>query len=180
MGSPTAKYRYPVIALLFRAVESCRLTQQSLVGYRDGSLIALALEVYRRKHGQWPASLSQLTPDILPNVPRDRMNGDPLRFRVENGQAVVYSIGQDLDDDGGVVPADAPKHFIEIPKDADERTVEAYRKHSEKLRNETSHEHRRRIEKAVSPQGHRPPSDGDWVLWHTAEWPVEPDASGRN
>ena len=68
---------------------------------RDATEVAIALTLWKRRHGQWPERLEQLVPDLLPAVPPDRADGKPLRYVVRDGQAVVYSIGQDRDDDGG-------------------------------------------------------------------------------
>ena len=47
-------------------------------GRRDGVLIGIALELYRREHGDWPGSLAELAPRWLPEVPVDRINGGAL------------------------------------------------------------------------------------------------------
>ena len=175
----TAKYHYSIIAVIFPAVDSCHNRLQSLVGHRDGVLTALAMEVYRRKHGQWPVSLDQMVPDILPSVPRDRITGDPLRFRAVNGQAVVYSVGQDLDDDGGVLAAAQPVDFHEVFEGASEERIEQVRKANEKLRNETPRERSKRTVNATGPSGRHGDraKDGDWILWHSTDWPAERAAS---
>jgi hypothetical protein len=45
-----------------------------------------------------------LTPQYLPAVPPDRYDGKPLKYRIVEGQPVLYSVGVDRDDDGGRVP----------------------------------------------------------------------------
>ena len=52
-----------------------RQTHQNGIAKRDGILVALSLEVYRRRHGSWPKTLNELSPDLLPTVPRDRFTG---------------------------------------------------------------------------------------------------------
>ncbi len=59
---------------------------------------AAALELYRRQHGDWPRTLQQLVPEYLDAVPLDPYSGRPLRYIP--GEA-VYSIGHNLNDDGG-------------------------------------------------------------------------------
>lgn len=173
--------RYRLIVIMVPALGHVHTVRQSSVGRRDGLLTALALEMYRRRHGGYPKSLDELSPLLLPTVPLDRFTGSPMLYRVDGDQAVIYCVGQDLDDDGGIISADVPKRFLEVPEDADDTTVERYRKHNEKLkekfRNETPNGRRRRIDKALSPAGQagKDAPDGDWVLWHSAEWPVERD-----
>ena len=177
--------RYKLVEIFTPAFYHPYMIQRSGVGRRDGMLTALALEMYRRRNGSYPKSLDDLSPRFLPSVPRDRSNDSQMLYRVDGDRAVVYYVGQDGDDDGGVVPADLPhRPFIEIPEDADEKTAERHRQHNERLRefikNETPSGRRKRVEKELSPEGKRrgkDAPDGDWVLWHSADWPVERDAT---
>jgi len=68
---------------------------------------AIAAELHRRRSGQWPASWSDLVPDLLPAPPIDRFTGEPLRLRVADGSLRIYSVGADMDDDGGASPVDS-------------------------------------------------------------------------
>jgi hypothetical protein len=65
--------------------------------------VALALERYRLQHGaKLPEQLAQLTPAILAALPADPIDGAPLRFHKLDQGYVVYSIGADGSDDGGL------------------------------------------------------------------------------
>ena len=46
-----------------------------------------------------PATLEALVPDYLPAVPRDPFDGQPFRYSAE--KRIVYSVGENLTDDGG-------------------------------------------------------------------------------
>lgn len=72
---------------------------------RDATLTAIALEIHRREHGSYPSTLAALTPRLLPRIPIDPADGQPLRYRVSEHGAVLYSIGADGADDSGVPPA---------------------------------------------------------------------------
>ena len=76
----------------------------------DAVTVAIGLELYRRRTGYWPTELPELVPDLLPAVPVDRFDGNPLRYRVIDGMPLVYSIGSDGKDDGGRAPQDAAGH----------------------------------------------------------------------
>ena len=67
-------------------------------------LAALALERYHTRHGNYPPSLTALVPGVLPRLPVDFMDGQPLRYRrTEDGRFVLYSVGLDCVDNGGEV-----------------------------------------------------------------------------
>ena len=70
--------------------------------------LACAVEVYRIRRGRLPASLEELAPDILPELPRDPFTGRSYVYRVKPGGAgyLVYSVGSDGEDDGDVWSAD--------------------------------------------------------------------------
>jgi hypothetical protein len=62
--------------------------------------VTLAVERYRR-HGDWPQSLAQLTPELLKEVPLDPFDGRPLRYRRLADGVVIWSVGLDGKDNGG-------------------------------------------------------------------------------
>ena len=83
-----------------------RRTIETKAGEKDGALLGIALELYRRKHGDWPKSLDELSPKFLPSVPLDRLTGEPLKYQIVDDRPVVYSLGCDEDDDAGRVAID--------------------------------------------------------------------------
>ena len=63
---------------------------------------AIALHRHRLKHGKFPESLGALVPAFLAEVPRDFMDGLPLRYRLQaDGQFLLWSVGEDFKDGGG-------------------------------------------------------------------------------
>ena len=63
--------------------------------------IALALQRYRLANGRLPKTLDDLIPDLLPAVPLDPFTDEPLHYRPTDDGFVVYSVGDDREDDGG-------------------------------------------------------------------------------
>jgi hypothetical protein len=48
------------------------------------------------------ATLDALVPEFLPSLPRDFMDGQTLRYRLNHGGSfLLYSVGDDTHDDGG-------------------------------------------------------------------------------
>lgn len=65
-------------------------------------MTAIALERFHRRHGNYPPSLAELTPEFLNRPPVDFMDGQPLRYRLtEDRHFVLYSVGLDGVDHGG-------------------------------------------------------------------------------
>jgi len=70
----------------------------------DLARVAIALERYRLVHAEFPQLLDALTPQFLEKIPHDIINGQPLHYRrTDDGQFVLYSVGWNEKDDGGVV-----------------------------------------------------------------------------
>ena len=69
----------------------------------DQARIAIALERYQLAHGKFPESLDALMPQYIGQMPHDVIGGQPLKYRrTSDGQFVLYSIGWNEKDDGGV------------------------------------------------------------------------------
>jgi len=130
--------RYALVRLLLPTLNAVRSSYARDQARIDGALVGIALELYRRDTGQWPKTLDELVPRFLPAVPVDRITGAPVRYRLVDAKPLIYSVGCDLDDDGGRAP------HIEPPWTREQTSArwltEAQRK-SESL------------------------ADGDWMLW---------------
>jgi hypothetical protein len=67
------------------------------------AFIACGLERYRLAHGQYPETLDALVPQFAEKVPHDLIGGQPLKYhRTADGHFVLYSVGWNEKDDGGV------------------------------------------------------------------------------
>lgn len=80
-----------------------------LTGFRSDqydqlNTVAIVLAEHRLEHGTYPQMLEALVPHRLPELPLDFATGEPLRYRpTDDGQGfVLYSVGVDREDDGGV------------------------------------------------------------------------------
>jgi hypothetical protein len=72
----------------------------------DFSIIVLrvlfALRCFKEANGKLPESLAELVPQHLKEVPADPFDGKPIRYSPE--KRLIYSIGRDRIDSGGLVP----------------------------------------------------------------------------
>jgi len=62
---------------------------------------AIAVERYRLIEGRLPQSLDNIVPAYMEAVPTDPFDGQDLKYRTRQIGFVVYSIGEDLTDEGG-------------------------------------------------------------------------------
>jgi len=61
----------------------------------------LALRCYRAEQGAPPAQLTQLVPQYLQRAPQDPFSKQPLVYRTQGTNWLLYSAGPDRKDDGG-------------------------------------------------------------------------------
>jgi hypothetical protein len=70
----------------------------------DHVRLACSLERFRMARGAYPEKLAELVPEFIPEIPAEIVNGEPYRYRrTDDGSFVLYSVGLDLHDDGGMV-----------------------------------------------------------------------------
>ncbi len=62
--------------------------------------VVLAALVFQERAGRVPDSLTEMAPDLVPEVPLDQWDA-PVQYRLKAGEPLVYSLGPDGDDDGG-------------------------------------------------------------------------------
>jgi hypothetical protein len=88
-----------IVPPLDREAMTCARTQAAA----DMARIACALERYRRVQGGYPEQLDALAPQFIQKLPHDVINGQPYHYRrTENGRFLLYSVGWNGKDDGGV------------------------------------------------------------------------------
>jgi hypothetical protein len=96
---------YKILArMLFPAIENAVKKLAYAQSATDLARTAIALERYRLAHGEFPESLDALAPQFMEKIPHDVIGGRPLHYRrTDDGQFVLYSVGWNETDDGGVV-----------------------------------------------------------------------------
>jgi hypothetical protein len=145
-SQPVERLRYLPLALLLPALSKAARSGEYAMAKRDVLLTVIALELHRRRHGSWPQSLEELVPALLPAIPPDRFDGRPLHYALVDGKPLLYSIGNDRDDDGGRLAQGhgPPTHANEDAKKW--RPIEQV------------------AASPALPVGRRV-ADGDWILW---------------
>jgi hypothetical protein len=75
----------------------------------QNAALACALERYCLTNGKLPGKLEALVPQFIAQLPHDVIDGQPLRYRFDGTNGfVLYSIGWNQKDDGGVVAMTKP------------------------------------------------------------------------
>ncbi len=70
---------------------------------RERFIIAtLAVRLFKMEKGGYPEKLDELVPEYLDEVPLDPFALKPLRYKKREGKWIIYSIGPDGKDDGGL------------------------------------------------------------------------------
>lgn len=109
-----ASVRFPLTLLLLPSLNACVEAASRNEADRDATRVAIAIERFYLKHGRLPQQLDELVPGFLDSLPVDPFDGAPLRYRVDPGEYLVYSVGANERDDGGVssnLPA-APSDLV--------------------------------------------------------------------
>ncbi len=82
----------------------------------QSATLACALERYRLANGRYPDQLDALVPQYIAAVPRDVIDGQPLRYRRDGEGFLLWSIGWNQQDDGGVAGLTKPDQASEQPR----------------------------------------------------------------
>lgn len=104
-------YGWPVRISFIPQVGQSQATNQFNLGAAAKTRLLicdLALRLHLAQRGELPKRLEQLVPDYLPTLPLDPFTERPFIYRPNGSTFLLYSVGRDLQDDGGTpVPGGA-------------------------------------------------------------------------
>ncbi len=95
------QFKYYLLDMLFPATQQIRNAMDRNIGRQEGVIAALAIQRYFLKHGQWPQDYADVSPEFVTEFPIDQINGALLNFTCDDDGLLIYSVGNDRDDDGG-------------------------------------------------------------------------------
>jgi hypothetical protein len=104
-GTPLGRIlRHRVIAhMLLPALGKVIVRSATIQTAVNQAAIACALERYRLTNGHFPEALEALAPRFISPLPTDVVTSEPYKYRLmDGGRFVLYSVGWDEKDDGGV------------------------------------------------------------------------------
>lgn len=102
-------YRYILLDIILPNMgRAGNLSWESRTEY-EAAMTILALKRYHAEHGAYPAMLEDLVAGhYLQHVPMDPYSAQALRYARRGDDFVLYSVGEDFQDDGGVQNAKEP------------------------------------------------------------------------
>jgi hypothetical protein len=91
-----------LIALLLPATQAALVAEDRQTMQSDVTRLAFALAAYHADHNAYPAKLADLAPRYVNEVPKDIFSNDAdLRYTLQDGGYLLYSVGRNGKDDGG-------------------------------------------------------------------------------
>jgi len=88
------------------ACASAVLRENDVVANQRLALTALALESFRNTNGRLPEQLDELVSKFLEEIPEDPFLGVELEYRRTEKGYLIYSVGRDREDNGGLEQSD--------------------------------------------------------------------------
>ena len=76
--------------------------------------LALALMKYRLDHESYPKKLRELSPDYIPEISKDLFSDTSILYNSVNEGFLLYSVGPNLRDDGGIEDRPADQDDISV------------------------------------------------------------------
>ncbi|TVQ58804.1 MAG: hypothetical protein EA379_12590, partial [Phycisphaerales bacterium] len=149
---PSTERRYAVVLMMMPALTRASAHDAIAIHRIKASRVAIALERFRRAEGRWPHALEELTPGYIESIPKDAFDGCVLKYRVRDGEPILYSVGADRVDRAGT-PTVTAKGAVD-PELAGQWI---------------SRSHLRTLNERISDPAQRAPwRNADWVLFSPA------------
>jgi len=93
---------YHILTRMFFPALTRGHLQQARIEARIGlAQLALGLKIYKAEKGNYPDTLAELVPEILPELPEDPFTGKDFVYKRQGEGFLVYSLGENTKDEGG-------------------------------------------------------------------------------
>jgi hypothetical protein len=106
VGVESTKRRRTLSGQVFSGYPSVTRRENEGIAHQRLVLTMLAVESFQNDHGKLPESLDELVPKYFEEVPEDPFTGSELEFRRKEKGYVIYSVGPDRENNGGLEKAD--------------------------------------------------------------------------
>jgi hypothetical protein len=95
------KLKHVLLGMVFPATEQVEEAMRRTAGYQEGVIAALAIHRFYKKYDQWPEQFDQVAPEFVAEFPYDPIDGSMIKFKYDDDELKVYSVGIDKTDEGG-------------------------------------------------------------------------------
>ena len=92
-----------LVKIMMPSLSRAVVLSTKITAQLECALAGLAAERFRLATGQLPKSLEELVPQYLPGVPNDPFDAIPLHLKTTDDGIVIYSVDENIVDDGGDV-----------------------------------------------------------------------------
>jgi RNA polymerase sigma factor (sigma-70 family) len=106
----------PMTEGLLPSMETILAQEAAVQAEVRGTMLSAAIELYGAENTSYPTSLSDLVPNYLSEMSEDPFSGEPFEYAVTESGYLLYSVGPDMQDDGGS-PLERGEHFYESEGD---------------------------------------------------------------
>lgn len=100
-GDGVVGQRYALIRTMLPSLSRANQIIREVTMNELAARALVAILRFRLDRGAMPQRLAELSPDYLAAVPVDEYSGMHLKYDVEGGGFTLYSVGNNLEDDGG-------------------------------------------------------------------------------
>ena len=96
------KIKHAFMGTIIPAFDSVIAASDRMNARQQGVLTGLAAQRYFLANGKWPTDVIDLVPDYLSKPSIDMINGQNLNLTIDEHGPIIYSVGLDRVDDGGI------------------------------------------------------------------------------
>ncbi len=109
-----------LVGLLTPAFEQAAIAEDRRTIRLTLTDVGYALAEFRAEQETFPETLQELVPNHIDAVPLDPYTGDPLKYKRTDGGFLLYSVGKNSIDDGGIMDGMANRDDIAFGDTPDE------------------------------------------------------------
>lgn len=106
VGEESTKRRRTLSGLTHSNYAGLARRENEGVAHQHLAFVTLALENFRNETGRLPEKLEELVPKYFEEVPEDPFTGWELEYRRTEKGYLIYSVGRDREDNGGLEKVD--------------------------------------------------------------------------
>ena len=107
--SRSTKFANNLVRLLLPALHKIYNANDRREQRMQNFRVACALAAYKADNSKYPATLDALQPKYLPTIPLDLFSGEPLIYQPDDKGYLLYSVGENGQDDNGMSFDDIPR-----------------------------------------------------------------------